>query len=259
MRKISFGLLTVLLALTASRALAQAPAAAAAPTTTFWSYLGIPQAWNACKDSHLNRLGRHPEKEQQPPLKRIADPENLKSPNPAIQVAAEAKADADLAPQKIKAIEYLATVGCCCPKDKEEVSASLLASLSDCSESVRFAAAMAFCKLAGEPCGTCQPCTCCRPEVMTKLYELANLKDPNGCYLEPSPRVRAAAENALAGCQRAVGARGPAGPTPTVPSETPREQRVPTPAPPAPKPYASQSSHDLQKVRFAEVNSLHIR
>ena len=44
--------------------------------------------------------------------RRIADPANLQSDNPAIKAAAKAKAEQDLAPQKIKAIKYLATVGC---------------------------------------------------------------------------------------------------------------------------------------------------
>jgi len=91
-----------------------APAPVPAPTTTVWNRLGIPQAFHKMRDSTTNRRGNRPESERTDPLKRIADPANLDSPNPAIKKAAEVKADQDLAPQKIKAIKYLATVGCDC-------------------------------------------------------------------------------------------------------------------------------------------------
>ena len=56
-----------------------------------------------------------------PPLLSIADPKNLQSSNPAVAAAAGAKADEDQAAQKIKAIRYLATLGCAgCYPDVED-------------------------------------------------------------------------------------------------------------------------------------------
>ena len=62
----------------------QAPAAVPAAPHTLWSFLGIPQGINKIKDATKNKSGNHPEKERKPPLKRIADPANLESQNPAI-------------------------------------------------------------------------------------------------------------------------------------------------------------------------------
>jgi len=73
------------------------------PTTTRWQKLGIPQAAGGLTDSLVNRSGKHPKLERKPPVKRIADPANLESDNPAIKAAAEIKKEEDLAKQKIKA------------------------------------------------------------------------------------------------------------------------------------------------------------
>ncbi len=136
-------------------ALAADPPVPAAPApaapNTLWSFLGIPQACNKIKDAHINKKGDKPCKERVPPLKRIADPANLESQNPAIKEAAKVKADEDLAPQKIKAIKYLATVGCGCYPGVRE---ALLAGLDDCTEEVRYQAAVAFSQAAGNPCAT---------------------------------------------------------------------------------------------------------
>ena len=56
---------------------------------TFWNFLGIPQGSQAVRDARLNRFGNHPNRERVPPLKRIADPSNLESKNPAIAAAAK--------------------------------------------------------------------------------------------------------------------------------------------------------------------------
>jgi outer membrane receptor protein involved in Fe transport len=205
--------------------LAAPAAAAAAKPASLWNYFGIPQGSQKVRDARLNRRGNNPQRERVDPLKRIADPENLKSDNPAIKTAAEAKAEADLAPQKIKAIKFLATVCCCCSKYKAEVKNALLAALSDCTEEVRYQAAVALCQCSGDPCTICNRCSCCDPDIMGRLAELADGKAPNGCYLESSPRVRAAARNALKGCEevfRPTG-QGP-GPTPAKP-EGPVERR----------------------------------
>ncbi len=165
------------------------------------------------------------------PIKRIADPENLQSPNKAIRTAAEVKADQDLAPQKIKAIKYLATVGCGCYKP--EVKEALLEALDDCTEAVRYEAAIAFCKAAGNPCNNCDENGCCSAVVMQKLHDIAQGQDENCCYKESSARVRAAAEMALNACRRKVGPTQEPGTTPvTVPEGRGRETLTPTEAPP---------------------------
>lgn len=180
---------------------------------TLWKFLGFPQGAQKIRDARVNKKGNHPEWERKPKLKAIADPANAESPNPAIKAAAEIKAEEDLAPQKVKAIKYLATVGCGCAANKEDVKKALLAALDDCTEEVRYEAAVAFCQTAGDPCSVCTP-SCCDAEVMNKLAELAKGKDAQGCWLEPSARVRAAASQALNACR-----------------QTFRPAAVPTPAP----------------------------
>lgn len=199
--------------------------------TTFWNFLGFPQGANQARDARTNRLGNRPEQERKLPLNRIADPENKNQKNPAIATAAEVKAEEDSAAQKIKAIKYLATVGCCCPQTRDDVRFGLLASLSDCEEAVRLEAALAFCKVAGDACNSCGTCTCCDAEVMTKLAEMARGTNPEGCPLEPSARVRTAAANALAACQARLQPTASIAPLTPAP-ETPA---TPSPAPPAPK------------------------
>jgi len=180
-----------------------APPAPVPPApTTFWNFLGIPQGFQKVRDATTNPLGNHPKWERKPALKRIADPANLASDNPAIQAAAKIKADADLAPQKIKAIKYLATVCCGCAKNKEEVRDALLAALDDCTEDVRYEAAVAMCQCAGNVCTTCNRGSCCDAKIMNKLTKMAEGKDAQECYLEPSARVRAAAAYALNACQQ---------------------------------------------------------
>jgi hypothetical protein len=175
-----------------------APAPAASPTTLL-NFLGIPQGFHRLRDATANRWGNNPGMERTDPLKPIADPANLQSPNPAIQTAAKIKQAQDLAPQKIKAIKYLATVGCgCYPNVKE----ALVAALDDCSEEVRYEAAVALCRAAGNPCKQCEKNGCCNAAVMNKLQELAYGQDDQCCPKEPSARVRAAAQSALQACQR---------------------------------------------------------
>ena len=192
---------------------------------TLWNFLGIPQGVKKIRDATVNRRGNHPRWEKKPPLKAVADPANLESPNPAVKKAAEVKAEEDLAQQKIKAIKYLATVRCrCYPGVKE----ALLAALDDCTEKVRYEAAIAFCMAAGDPCTVCNENSCCSAEVMTKLQAIAYGQDAKGCWKEPSARVRAAAENALNACREVHRPGIPAGPP-----EEPKEVPVVTPEPSA--------------------------
>lgn len=200
---------------------------------TLWNFLGIPQGINQLRDATSNRLGNNPDSERQVPLKRIADPDNMQSKNPAIAAAAKIKAEQDQAQQKIKAIKFLAQTGCCCPANKDIVKDALLASLDDCTEAVRYEAAKALCAVAGA-CATCSTCpgqvncprcTCCTADVMNKLNDMANGTTAEGCPIEPSLRVRCAAANALEQCRRARS------PTTQV---APEEVKKPEPKPEAP-------------------------
>ena len=106
-----------------------------------------------------------------------------------------------MAPQKIKAIKYLATMGCGCYQKTVNVRGAMLEALDDCTPEVRLAAAQALCEMAGNPCSTCG-CTCCNAETMNKLQEHASGKDANGCFKESSAEVRQAAQAALDACRR---------------------------------------------------------
>ena len=155
--------------------------------TTLWNFLGIPQGLQKIRDATVNRRGKHPKLERKPPLKSIADPSHLESDDPAIKEAAKIKTQEDMAKQKIKAIKYLATVGCgCYPGVKE----ALLDALEDCTEEVRNEAAVALCQAAGDHCDICDS-SCCDAATMSKLHERAFGKRANGCFIESSARVRA--------------------------------------------------------------------
>lgn len=199
----------VLLGLAASLAVsaptAQAQVAAPAAPTTLWNFLGIPQGVNKIYDASVNRRGNFPGLERKPPLKGIADPANLESSNPAIKKAAEIKQQEDLAKQKIKAIKYLAKIGCgCYPGVKE----ALMAALDDCTEKVRYEAAKAIGEAACNHCETCNKQCCCDEELSLKLAEVAYEMDDTCCYKERSERVREAARQALMNCCSMKGGRG---------------------------------------------------
>ncbi len=217
-----------LMAVTVVLALGFAVEAAAQPPAppTIWSFLGIPKGIQKIRDGLANRRGNRPNWERKPPLKKLADPANLEAENPAIKAAAKIKTEEDLAGQKIKAIKYLATVGCagCYPGVKE----ALMAALDDCSEEVRYEAAVAFCEASGSPCSHCNPDSCCAADAMTKLQEIAYEQDDQGCYKEASSRVRAAAASALGACRR-VRPPAPAEPAPADDKEVPAEAPLPEP------------------------------
>jgi len=202
-----------------------APTASSVPPT-LWSFLGLKQCADKCKEHLILHKEKKAEKQalqgghpclkhlfgqhclcpcakcqllkKKPPLKPLADAANLESQNPAIKAAAEIKAEEDLAPQKVKAIRYLATLGCGC---YPQVKPALLAALDDCTEEVRYEAALAFCRSAGNPCTVCNSSTCCAPDVRDKLRDLAVGTDEQGCWQEPSSRVRSAAASALNMCE----------------------------------------------------------
>ncbi len=201
-RRIFAACLCTVLLLALSPAWAQGPAAPAS-TPTLWNFLGIPQACQKIKGAIVNHHGNFPGLEAKPPLKAIADPANLKSPFPAIKAAAEVKQEEDLAPQKIKGIKYLASIGCGCHNVDGKITNAMIAGLSDPTESVRLATAEAIADVAAdEPCQKCGRRSCCNKDILSKLAEMAYVRDDFGCYLEPSADVREAAINALQQCCR---------------------------------------------------------
>jgi hypothetical protein len=198
--------------------------------TTLWNFLGIPQGVNKIRDATANRRGNFPGLERKPPLKGIADPENLASKNPAIKKAAEIKQEEDLKPQKIKALKYLARIGCgCYPGVKE----ALMAALDDCTEEVRFVAAQQIGLAAGTKCATCNKNCCCDEDMTKKLAEVAYEKDDCGCWLEPSERVREAAREAMRLCCCANQDRGGVSLGFDVQETEPTQNEVVPPPPPA--------------------------
>jgi hypothetical protein len=214
------------------------------PHETLWQFLGVTggaKLIGGIIERIRNRLGSvFPGLESKPPILAITDPKMAASSNPAEAAAAGAKADEDAAPQKIKAIRYLATLGCagCYPGIED----ALLESLDDCTEEVRWEAAKALRELSGKPCSTCKIKSCCSPKVLKKLDEVAN-KMEKGCYKESSARVRREARLALGGC----------GGTPPASSGTPQEG--PTEGPPAaePKPVtASETSSGGANFQMAD-------
>ena len=168
---------------------------------TIWRFVGIPQGVQKVRDVLTNRRGNFPGLERRDPLKRIADPANLESENPAIKAAAEIKKAEDMKKQKIKAIKYLATIGCGCYDKDGKVTEALLAATDDCTPDVRLAAIEAIENAAsGECCKRCGSTSCCNEAVTKRLSEIAYERDDNGCPLEPSAEVRAAAKRALCVC-----------------------------------------------------------
>lgn len=172
------------------------------PTPTLWRFLGIPEGLRKVRGNLVNRRGNFPNLEGRPPLKALADPANLVSENPAIKAAAEIKAAELLAPQKIKALKYLATMGCgCYDKDGKITDALQAAMAGDCTERVRLEAVRAVSDAArGQICHNCNQQCCCNEKILKQLAATAYERDEFGCYVEPSARVRRAAEEALQAC-----------------------------------------------------------
>jgi hypothetical protein len=196
------------------------PGQACCPKQTLPEFLGLTALCGGVKggvDRFRNHLGKiWPGLEAKPELLALTDPANLASPNPAVAEAAKVKAEEDAAAQKAKAIAYLATVGCsgCYPG----VEKAILDALDDCTEVVRFAGVSALRSTAGEPCKNCRTSACCSQPVREKLEKLAYEQDANGCYVEPSDRVRRVARLALCSCTSV-----PLKTAPTRPLEGPQE------------------------------------
>lgn len=222
------------------------------PPPTIWQFLGVDKALHFglySVDQVRNRLGRRfPGLEHKPAVLALSDPANLESSNPAVKGAASAKAEEDAAPQKMKALSYLATLGCgCYPGTKD----SLLAGLDDCTEKVRFAAVSALRDAAGSSCSVCQSSSCCDEEVVERLDKVAYERTETGCFKEPSARVRRVARQALrvCACRPVAGEaveRPLEGGVPSAPGE------LPPPKPEAKKPAASTAQAlDASKLAMA--------
>ncbi|WP_253155909.1 hypothetical protein [Stieleria tagensis] len=170
--------------------------------------MGIPQGIQKIRDVTTNRRGNHPGLERKPALKRIGDPANLESENPAIKAAAEVKQAEDMKAQKIKAIKYLAKMGCGCYDKEGKITDALLAAMDDCTPDVRLASIEAIEETAsGECCKKCGSTSCCSEKVTKRLSEIAYERDDSGCMLEPNAEIRQAAARAMKVCcpNRATG------------------------------------------------------
>lgn len=175
---------------------------------TIWSFLGIPKGINKIKDASLNRRGNLPGTERTPPLKALSDPaflapeiaEGIPMPKPLME-AAKVKIQEDLAPQKIKAIKFLAKMGCGCYNDDGGIVDALAEALDDCTDDVRLATIKALKNVArGETCASCKTKSCCDEKLLLKLAELAYERDETGCYKEKNEDIREAAAEALETC-----------------------------------------------------------
>ena len=183
-------------------------------------------------DNRVNEDGCHPERERLPMLKRLSDPENAQSDNKAIKKAAEIKMAEDLADQKIKALKYLGMIGCCVYDKDGGITAAFVAALDDPTPRVRMTAIMV---IAGEYCGQkYEHCCTCKKPIVEKLADLAWGIDPEGCYKEPIPEIRAAAKAVVCKCCPNEGYLVPEGPveTPVDPGVTP--ETVPESVPAVP-------------------------
>lgn len=178
------------------------PAAPAGPPPNIFDFLGCNQLkreFCGAVDCAMNMLGNtFPGLMSGLPMSSLTNPAALASSNPAIAAAAGAKAEENAAPQKVAAIQYLGTLGCggCHP----EVEKALLAALDDCFEIVRFAGAEALAESSRNRCRYCTSSRCCSLKIRQKLEQIASERDENGCFKEPSARVRRMARVALCNC-----------------------------------------------------------
>jgi hypothetical protein len=203
------------------------PAAPVGPAPTLWHYLGLRQGSWMRRDAFLNRSGNRPWAERTPPLKRLADPALADVDNAAIKKAQQIKAEEELAPQKIKAIKYLATLGC--GKCYKGVDEAFLESLKDCTEAVRYETVMALQSIPNQECPMCDN-DCCTEKITEELAKIAYERDPDhpDCWYEPSARIREAAKETMSVCCPNRGAPPMAE---TIPDQPP-EEGGPTPPPP---------------------------
>lgn len=142
---------------------------------------------NAKKDAKINADGCSPQDERIPLLKRIADKSNRESDIEVIKVAAKIKHEEEMCQQKVKAVKYLGTIGCCCYDKDGQVAKALLEALNDCLPAVRLAAVQA---IGGCVCGQAYARSCCNDDIAERLHEMAYGTDGRGCPVEPEPQIR---------------------------------------------------------------------
>ncbi|HET6576654.1 MAG TPA: HEAT repeat domain-containing protein [Fimbriiglobus sp.] len=202
------------------------------PTTTLWSFLGLSRAQREYRQRALARtpLGQLRQRIQAPlsKLTRGLIPPfppqtptlaELQAPGP-VGAAAKAKLDRMGAKDRIEAVQYLGTLDCHYWPEAED---ALVAALRvDRNEWVRLEAAKTL--LNG---------CCCTKKTITALTMAATCSNADGNPAEKSPRVVAAAQEALAKCLRAVCStpaimEAPVSPEPI--PEGPREVPKETPA-----------------------------
>jgi hypothetical protein len=173
----------------------------------------------------------------------ITDPANLDSGTPAVEAAAEIKQQEDAAPQKIKALRYLAKIGCggCYPS----VEDALLDALDDCTEEVRYEAVMALRNSSTKACNFCSATACCSLKVQERLQKIVYSMDESGCYLELSDRVRRQARMALSNCPPAIAPEDPMRDS----IEGPSEEGIPNPAEPLVAPLPAPETAFLVEPR----------
>jgi hypothetical protein len=216
------------------------PAPAPEPYTgpTCAKLLGVPDciaAGQKCAELICQCIQRQFPGPGTPPVLGEVGPEA----SPAVKCAAEILAEEAKAPQKIDAIRYLGRVGCtkCYPCVEE----GLLAALDDCTEEVRFEAAKALRRTATENCRCCRYTSCCSQKVFDKLNKIAFDTRDDGCFVEPSARVRRMARQALEMCGSPTGtpeeptpSEGPSGamPAPLPAPEGPAAETPPAEEPP---------------------------
>ncbi len=221
-----------------------AVAAPGPPKQTLPEFLGLKGACQAVRGAGqcvISKLGQSfPGLEPGPPVKLLTDPANMDSPISSVKAAAEIKQDKDAADQTVKALRYLATVGCtrCYP----DVEKALVEALDDCTEEVRFAAVQALRDTAGKSCETCQTAACCTDEILRRIDKIANESDAQGCPVESSARVRRLARVVISACGRQVAATPQEGPTEekgATPQEGPTDE--PPPAEPGVAPETPEA------------------
>lgn len=150
----------------------------------------------------VNRKGNNPGRERPAPLKPINDPSFFEEGVPEILAkAAEVKKAEDLAKQKIKAVKYLASIGCSCYDIDDSITEALIGASDDCTEDVRLATVKAIMQAASaKSCKNCGDKSCCKKDMVMRLAKMAYERKDNGCYEEPSKRVREMAKKALHAC-----------------------------------------------------------
>lgn len=193
--------------------LASSSTATSAGGATIWSFLGVDEfkqqvkcmfqlpAFKTLKTTLIGPLtasvGLNPHVPAVPPMamSAIGGPAGA-APGGPVATAAAISAQQKTTGEKVAAIRYLATVDCLC---YPEVVHSLLISLDDCAEEVRYEALLALRKSCGSTCcpAGCDPRTSsvcpncqCQTVVIARLSDLLLERDVNNGYRERSERVR---------------------------------------------------------------------